>query len=152
MTENTEIRCMQLPLSDMQLLLPNSAVAEIIGYTLPEKTDQTSDWYHGLIEWRGVSVPVISVEELCEMEAIQPGARTRVAVIYNPEKDNTVPYIGLILQDIPRAYLAEQERLSTTGVISSDCKYLLSRLDVMIDNLSIPDLDAIVGAIKQRAS
>lgn len=149
MAESTSIRCMQLPLLNMQLLLPNSAVAEIIGYTLPDGSEEKSGWFHGFLEWRGAMVPVISVEQLCEMEIVEPGARTRVAIIYNPSKDDHLPYIGLILQDIPRAYLAEEERLA--GVVDSpQCKYLLSRVDVMIDQLSIPNLDAMADALKQH--
>ena len=147
MAENTAIRCMQLPLLNMQLLLPNSVVAEIIGYNVPGDKQQ-SGWFHGNIEWRGVVVPVISVEQLCEQEAAAPGARTRIAVVYNPAHDDHLPYIGLVLQDIPRAYLAEEERLSGS-IITPDCKYLLSQLDAITEQQCIPNLDAIADAIKQ---
>jgi chemosensory pili system protein ChpC len=142
---------MQLPLLDMQLLLPNSVVAEIIGYNMPDDEQRQSGWLHGNIEWRGVSVPVISVEKLCELEVAPTGARTRIAVVYNPANDADLPYIGLILQDIPRAYLAEEERLSGEIVVPG-CKYLLSQLDVMSEHQCIPDLDAIAAVIKQQAA
>ncbi len=151
MDEITSIRCMQLPLLDLQLLLPNSAVAEIIGYTQPEEEFAGSGWYDGLIFWRGVMVPVVSVEKMCQMSTVEPGARTRIAIVYNPQGEDDIPYIGLIMQDIPRAYLAEQERLD--GAIDSpDCEFLLSRLDIMIEQLVIPDLDAITIAIRQQMS
>lgn len=153
MADMTAIRCMQLPLLQMQLLLPNSAVAEIIGYSAPEVNPEVnndnSGWYHGVIPWRGVMVPVVSVEHMCQMESEEPGARTRIAVIYNPRKDDDLPYLGIIMQDIPRAYLAEEDRLSG-AVINPDCKYLLTRVDVMIEQLSIPNLDAIADALKQQ--
>ena len=148
MAENTAIRCMQLPLLNMHLLLPNSAVAEIIGYNIPENDVQQSGWFHGNIEWRGVMVPVISLEQLCERESTGPGARTRIAVVYNPAIDANLPYIGLILQDIPRAYLAEEERLMEG--IAPGCKYLLSQLDMMTEQQCIPNLDAIADVIKKQ--
>lgn len=148
MAENTAIRCMQLPLLKLHLLLPNSAVAEIIGYNMPENDEQQTGWFHGNIEWRGVMVPVISVEQLCERESTVPGARTRIAVVYNPADDTSLPYMGLILQDIPRAYLAEEERL--LDGVAPDCKYLLSQLDMMTEEQCIPNLDAIADVIKQR--
>lgn len=147
MAEMTAIRCMQLPLLNMQLLLPNSAVAEIIGYSVPEDRGENSGWFHGLIPWRGVKVPVISVEHMCQMETVEAGARTRIAVVYNPRIDDALPYLGLILQDIPRAYLAEEERLSG-AIVNADCKYLLSRVDVMIEQLGIPNLDAMADDLK----
>jgi chemosensory pili system protein ChpC len=149
MAENSSIRCMQLPLQDMSLLLPNSAVAEIIGYTEPEEGSEGSDWYDGKISWRGAMVPIISVEKMCQSESIEPGARSRIAVVYNLNGDQSMPYFGIILQDIPRAYLAEEERLLETS-LSVDCEYLATQADAMIDRLYIPDLDAILSSLKQK--
>ena len=71
MAESESIRCMQMPLNNWQLLLPNSAVAEIIGYTTPESANQGSGWYDGKISWRGVLVPVVSLEKMCELDAAE---------------------------------------------------------------------------------
>ncbi len=149
MAETDSIRCMQLPLNEFQLLLPNSAVAEIIGYTQPQTEDTQEDWFHGLISWRGVMVPVVSVERLCELQSVEAGARSRIAIVYNPSGDEGLPYLGLILQDIPRAYLAEEDRL-IDALTSVECPYLASRADAMIEQLFIPNLDAILSILKQR--
>jgi chemosensory pili system protein ChpC len=149
MAENSSIRCMQLPLMGMYLLLPNSAVAEIIGYIEPEVGSEGSDWYHGNILWRGVMVPVISVEKMCQSVSIDPGPRSRIAVLYNFNRDQSLPYFGIMLQDIPRAYLAEEERLIESNV-AVDCKYLATQADAIIGQLYIPDIDAILVSLKQE--
>ena len=59
------IRCMILPLASINLVVPNSAVAEIIGYSEPKKLADCSDWFGGVVLWRGVFVPVVAVEEMC---------------------------------------------------------------------------------------
>ncbi len=149
MAETESIRCMQLPIENAQLLLPNSAVAEIIGFTQPETQNQESDWFTGLISWRGVMVPVVSIERLCQSAYSEPGPRSRIAIIYNPDGENDLPYLGLILKDIPRAYLAEQERL-IESIVEVDCPYLASRADAMLEELMVPDLDAIISDLKPR--
>ena len=149
MAEQESIRCMQLPLVNLQLLVPNSAVAEIIGYTHPEADYAGDGWYDGQISWRGVLVPVVSVEKMCDQGSAEPGPRSRIAIIYNPSGDNDLPYLGIILQDIPRAYLAEEERMQDV-IEAPGCDYLQGRADIMIEQLVIPDLDAIASAIKQR--
>ena len=150
MVDNEVIRCMQLPLWNMQLLVPNSTVAEIIGYDRSQDSS-AQGWYEGTIPWRGVMVPVLSVERMCEQASAEPGARTRIAVIYNPQGDEDLPYLGIILQDIPRAYLAEQEGLS--GVINRlECDYLDCQVDEFNDRLVIPDIDAMVKAVRQQIS
>lgn len=143
------IRCMQLPLNELQLLLPNSAVAEIIGYTTPEHTVEGSpEWFDGKISWRGVMVPVISVEKMCQIESQKPGPRTRIAVIYNPDGSEDLPYFGIILQDIPRAYLAESDRM-IENMDQLDCEFLRSHADTMLEQLVVPDLDAMVASLQK---
>jgi len=147
MAEQESIRCIQLALRDMQLLLPNSVVAEIISYVRPEQAGH--EWLDGIMTWRGVSVPVVSIEKMCQQAHVEPGARSRIAVIYNLHNDDEMPYVGIILQDIPRAFLAEQDRMpaQTSG---SGCEFMQGRADVMNSELMIPDLDAIMDATRQK--
>jgi chemosensory pili system protein ChpC len=124
-------------------------VAEIIGYSHPTAEYQGEDWFDGFISWRGVMVPVVSVEGLCQLEMHEPGPRSRIAIVYNPNGNQNLPYIGLILQDIPRAYLAEEDRLMDV-ITALECEYLVSQADSMMEQLVIPDLDAIISVLNQR--
>jgi len=147
MAEQKTLRCIQMPLVNLQLLLPNAVVAEIIAYTRPEQAGD--GWYDGLLAWRGVLVPVVSLEGMCGREQKAPGVRSRIAIIYNLSNDDAMPYVGIILQDIPRAYLAEEDRMQAVSV-ATDCEFLLGRADMMLEQLMIPDLDAIMAAVKDR--
>ena len=143
----TSVRCMLLPLKSLNLLIPNSAVAEIIGYSTPRELPDTSDWFAGVVLWRGVYIPVVAVEQMCDIDVAGVGPRARIAIIYNPEKDPDLPYLGIHMQDIPRAYLAEAE----TTVSGSDeglPAYLLSRVDDEQYRRAIPDLDRIIADLK----
>lgn len=141
------VRCMLLPLVGHNLLVPNSAVAEIIGYSTPKQLADSSKWFAGVVLWRGVYVPVVEVEALCNLGAAQIGPRTRVAIIYNPEKDPEMPYLGIHMQDIPRAYLAEADSIEAVNDEGLD-PYLLTQVDD--DQLSryIPDIDKIIADLK----
>ena len=72
----TSVRCMLLPLTSLNLLVPNSAVSEIIGYSTPRPLDNCSDWFAGVVLWRGVYVPVVAVEQLCDIAAASIGPFT----------------------------------------------------------------------------
>ena len=147
MAEQDSIRCIQLPLLNMQLLLPNAVVAEIISYLRPER--QGIDWLEGVMIWRGVSVPVISVEKMCQQDHVEPGVRSRIAVVYNLLNDDDMPYVGIILQDIPRAYLAEEDRMPAQTV-AADCEFLHGPADVTKNDLMIPNLDAMMQATREK--
>ena len=129
MAENEPIRCMQLPLKNMQ---------------------QSDDWFAGMISWRGVSVPIVSFEKMCQGSFDPPDARSRIAIIYNLNGGDDLPYFGIILKDIPRAYLAEDDRMIESIMPSTLAGPLVTRADAMIDGLWIPDLDAAVASIRER--
>ncbi|MBT8437703.1 MAG: chemotaxis protein CheW [Gammaproteobacteria bacterium] len=147
--KSTSVRCMLLPLTTLNLLVPNSAVAEIIGYSTPRRLSESSDWFSGVVLWRGVYIPVVAVEQMCGSNTAQTGPRARIAIIYNPEKDPELPYLGIHLQDIPRAYLAEADSMES-GNDEGLSDYLLARVDD--DQLSrvIPDLDKIIADLKRE--
>ena len=115
---------MLLPLTSLNLLIPNSAVAEIIGYSVPRRLSDTSEWFPGVVLWRGVYVPVVEVEKLCHLGAAEVGPRTRIAIVYNPEKDPEMPYLGIHMQDIPRAYLAEADSMEAAMTHAKACPHL----------------------------
>jgi chemosensory pili system protein ChpC len=131
----------------MKLLIPNSAVAEIIGYSTPRPLSDSSAWFPGVVLWRGVYIPVVEVEKLCHLGAAQVGPRTRIAIIYNPEKDSEMPYIGIHMQDIPRAFLAEADSLKAGSDVEL-CPYLLTRVGDEEPGRFIADFDKIIADLK----
>lgn len=148
MSDNPSIRCMQLPLINMHLLVPNSAVAEIIGYTETIPAGDEVDWLLGVINWRGVNVPVVAFEMMCETEnQVVTSPRSRIAIVYNINGDKELPYYGILLQDIPRAYLAEEERMMD-DLLPGDCDYLSGKADALQENLFIANLETIQESIK----
>lgn len=138
---------MLLQLTSLNLLIPNSAVAEIIGYSTPRPVPDSSDWFPGVVLWRGVYVPVVVVEQMCNLTSAQVGPRARIAIVYNPEQDPDLPYFGIHMQDIPRAYLAEAESIES-GNDENLSPYLLTRVDDEQLSRAIPDLDRIIGDLK----
>jgi hypothetical protein len=87
----------RLPLQDMTLLLPYSMVAEVATLSLRPQ----SGGCLGLVEWRGVQIPVFSLERGCGSKIEILAGRVRVAVLYgvsNPEKR---PYYALALSGMP---------------------------------------------------
>ena len=145
MPENEPIRCMQLPLTGFQLLVPNSSVAEIFSFSMPEQAG-AKVWELGNTPWRGASVPVITLEKMCDQKIAEYGARTRIAILYNPSEGENLPYLGLVLQDIPRAYLAEEERIISASE-PVECEYLECLADAQVEKLFIPNIQAIFQAL-----
>jgi chemosensory pili system protein ChpC len=145
--DNRSIRCMILPLASINLVVPNSAVAEIISYSAPKKLADSSDWFSGMLLWRGVFVPVVAVEQMCLIDTALTGPRARIAILYNLNKDDDLPYIGIHIQDVPRAYMAESGRMKSRTDENLG-KYLLSHVDEELFARAIPNFDTIISDLK----
>jgi chemosensory pili system protein ChpC len=145
------VRCMLLPLSSINLLVPNSTVAEIVSYSSPRPLAGSSAWFPGVVLWRGVYVPVVKVEEMCAIDTTPVSTRSRFAMLYNPDKDENLPYLGIQIQDIPRAYLAEIEKMES-GSDDDLSRYLLSRVDEDQHSRFIPNLETIIADLKLEYS
>ncbi|MDD0976012.1 chemotaxis protein CheW [Pseudomonas fontis] len=90
-----------LPLSDRSLVLPNVAVAELIGYPPGSAAPDQAQWLMGWIDWRGQRLPLLNFEAACG-EPIVVGERARVVVL-NALGDTPRRFFALLVQGIPRS-------------------------------------------------
>jgi chemosensory pili system protein ChpC len=143
-----------IPLKGEHLLLPNTAVAEIIGHTkaepLPGSLKNAPDWLIGMLTWRGVSVPLLSLEALMGGTIADPGPRARIAVINAIGGKSKTPFFAIATQGIPRLVNVNKERITpvddsqqnTTGV---HCHVVVDGEAAFIPN--IEEIEAQVAKI-----
>lgn len=97
-----DVPSMLLPVEDRGLLLPGVAVAEIIPYTQPDRSDDAPEWFIGTITWRKLEVPVISFAALNGQTHKLAGRQRHVAVLNNTGVSDNLPFIAILIQGIPR--------------------------------------------------
>lgn len=89
-------------LSDRTLLVPNVALAELIGYRAPHVTPGMPSWFLGQIAWRDLMLPLLSFEAASGGEA-HTGSDARVAILNAQGGRAHVKFIALLVQGIPRS-------------------------------------------------
>ena len=138
-----EIRCMLIPLHEGRLLLPNAAVAEVIGYRDPEPTDQEAHWLQGMVAWRQRQIPVIDFEALLGRPDVGAGIRQRIAVCYALQPDTDFPMLGLVAQGIPRLLRVSRASIESAEASPGDDSPVHMTLSIGDEKLLVPDLDYI---------
>lgn len=79
------------------LLLPNVAVAEIISFREPQPRLGVPEWLLGILDWRGLHIPVITWERLVEKnEPAWNSQRMYIAILNTLNKNPAVTHIGLL--------------------------------------------------------
>ena len=94
----TKVLTIRLPLQDKTLLLPYSMVAEVA--SLSFRTQEGA--FLGRVEWRGVRIPVFSLERACGQNVDIHAGRVRLVVLYGVSDPSKRPYYAFVLAGMPR--------------------------------------------------
>ena len=102
-----EIPSLLVPMANAKLVLPTVSVAEMIPYQAPQACqtvvfDTIPDWYLGNLNWRGVSVPMLSYEQLNGEPAPKILPHSQILILNNTGVDTQLPFLCMPTQGIPR--------------------------------------------------
>ena len=132
-----EIRTILAPLTEGYVMLPNSAVGEILTFTSPEPFKQGPPWLLGEIAWRGWQVPVINYERMLKDNGVTTiTAKTRVLIVKTLGESTQVNYIGLVIQGLPRL-----KKVSANTLVEKQVDDLP---DTVFSEVTIDDLQAVI--------
>jgi len=141
---STEIRGVFLPVADRQILLPNAAVAELIGYQEPEEDPAAPDWFLGHIPWRGKRIPLVSLERAVgRPDAVSQSKRVRIAVLNTLNGNADLPYIGLLSTGVARLARINAKTLAQDPEDDLESPLVLESVRVDEVRAWIPDLDEL---------
>lgn len=140
-----EIPCMLLPMAGHTILVPTTSVAEMASVQPFEEVEDTPDWFMGYYHWRGIKVPVVSLEALNNEGPAVFNMHGRVAVLNNVGENHELPFIAIHTQGIPRMARVGHDDIAEndgTGARQFD----LMAVKVGMEELFIPDVAAIERA------
>ncbi len=135
------LHCLLIPLQEIKILLPNAAVAEVIGYSTPETVENMPEWMLGNISWREEKVPLLSFERVSGMGK-QEVATGRVAVLNTLNGNSQLAYIGLLIQSIPQLRLVQESSIVVTEK-DAQMDMVAASIDFSGESVLIPDLDKL---------
>ncbi len=138
------IRCLLLPMAGCKLLLPAIAVAEVLRDANVKSVADAPGWMQGMVEWRFVSLPLISFEALAGRSPPKPDSNCRVAVCHtlSSNGDDGLGFYGLLMQGIPRIIEVRESELTLLHSESDDVA-VLSRVEVQGQLAVIPSLELL---------
>lgn len=148
---NKEIRSILAPLTNGHVLLPNSAVAELLNFTSPEPFKQGPPWLLGEMVWRGWQVPVISYEQLVKSGDSNPvTSKARILIVKTLGESTQLNYIGLVVQGLPKL-----KKVTTENLIEAPDDELPGSMfsQVTIDDITafIPELGELTRSVEEAA-
>jgi len=145
------LHCTLAPMDRESLLLPTNVVAEVVDYRDPEPVNSTPDWFLGQIEWQNRQIPVFSYAALIDgSEPGQPGAKARILIIKSLADSARVPYLGILISDIPRLLQIQPDHLVHMGDERKSMG-VFSHVTVQDQVAVIPDLERLTHLVTHAA-
>lgn len=146
--ENIVVRSQLIPLHDMRLVLPNTAIAEVIAFHKPEAIEDSPAWLLGLFSWRGVKIPLISYETAVQEQNPEMHRRSRVVVLNSLTGSEDTPFYGLLVQGIPRLMGLDNSNILDAPDSTTEHDFMLRRVLVEGHPAIIPNQKAIESALQ----
>ena len=140
------VRSLIIPIEGRNAVLPNLAVAEIINYKEPELQKNKPEWYLGEVEWRGVKVPLISLESIVGGTKAEKKS-SRIAIINTTKKNSDTPFYGVVTQGIPHIERIKDNDITNDATEGGELKNILANVVVAGESAYIPDLEAIEASL-----
>ncbi|MEW5839059.1 MAG: hypothetical protein AB1717_09530 [Pseudomonadota bacterium] len=133
-----KVLAIRLPIQDKTLLLPYSMVAEVATLSLRPKNGA----FLGAVEWRGVRIPVFSIERGCGESVEILAGRVRLAVLYGVRDTAKRPYFALTLAGMPHTESLTSSQLleATEGVPEGLCQLLGMPARLRDEAMFVPDM------------
>jgi len=129
-----------------QLVLPNAAVAEIINYIEPTAVDNSPDWVLGTIEWRGVRIPLISLESAMGKALPSIATDSRIAILNCISGNAKNSFYAIVTIGLPRLVNLDENKISFSKNSTVE-KLMLNNVVINKAESIIPDLDAIEAMV-----
>ena len=143
-----ELYSLLVPLAEDRLIVPRACVAEVVRLSRPEVVAGAPDWFVGMLDWSGRSVPVVSFEAMLGRALPESSARTRVVVFYATNAQLRGGYFGILTQGFPQLVRVNRDVLKVDGSVSfADTDPVVTRVRMINEYPLVPDLEVIEARI-----
>lgn len=136
-----QIASLLIPMVGRPVLLPNVAVAEIVPWQQPEPVEGKPQWILGEVVWRGVKIPVLSLELMNDPELEDAAYGNRLAVL-NGVGHSKRDFYAISVQGIPRLVRVFPDELGNEQDATEERAYDM-HVQVSGERAVIPDLAAV---------
>jgi len=148
MDSSIRVPCTLIPVYGNNLLLPNSAIAEVLVCEEILKQENQPQWCLGQIRWDNRAIDVVSFERIEVPTKQILTQRYIILIIRNPEADSAPPYFGFLATQIPQIVQANSSTLYKDLQPANTHTCAMSYVSINGKHAIIPDIGKIAVMIQ----
>ena len=143
-----KVRSLWVPLREMNLLLPNIAVAEIGSYRVPEAQADMPEWFLGMVKWREQRIPVISLEAVCGLSVPSNPVFSRLMIVNSVCPDSAIKHYAVVTAGLPGLIQFGDDTADEVVEYDDDALQCIVRIGQ--EEAVIPDLEYLQNLLEQQ--
>jgi chemosensory pili system protein ChpC len=143
-----KVRSLWIPLREMNLLLPNVAVAEIGSYRAPVAQAGKPEWFLGMVKWREQSIPVISLEAVCGLSVPSNPVFSRLMIVNSVCPDSSIKHYAMVTAGLPGLIQFGDDTADEVVEYEKDGLKCIVRIGQ--EEAVIPDLEFLQNLLEQH--
>jgi len=143
-----KVRSLWVPLREMNLLLPNVAVAEIGSYRAPEARADMPEWFLGMVKWREKTIPVISLEAVCGLNVPSNPVFSRLMIVNSVSPGSPIEHYAIVTAGLPGLIRFGDDTADEVVEYENDGLKCIVRIGQ--EQAVIPDLEYLQGLLEQQ--
>jgi len=145
-----QVKCALLTINEDRLLVPNASLVEIVPIRNIINVANKPKWFLGYLDWKGNSVPLVSIETMVgvHMPSLASGD-VKAVVVYAQGGDKSLPFISFLVQGDPsivNVFETDLETLEQT-IQNPVVAYCVSLKDEQASLLDFEKLEAAVKSV-----
>ena len=143
--DSVVVRCLSIPISGFNLLLPATSLAEISSVVNTMPTPNSPPWVVGTLPWRGLGIPLISVPVLigARPTAAEITKQDRVIIFNTLSGAQHSPFFGVVSQGIPTLVRVSGSMMKRSEQVNFDHPIVLEEVVLEGEPHLMPNIDYI---------
>ena len=138
-----QIHALSIPTRAGTLLVPSATIAEVVNVSAMAPVPLGPNWLLGVVGWRTLAVPVVSLEAMFGKAPVPPGTTSKAVVFYPLAGRAQWEYFAVLSSAEPRPQPVDASAVSVAAAELPQSALVAGGLKIGELSLWIPDLEAL---------
>jgi len=143
MHTSIKIPCTLIPTNNVNLILPNSAIEEVIVSDAIKPLPHTPSWITGSICWHNQNINIVTFDQPHVTDETNRSGKHIIVVVRNPSADNNRAFFGILAKNMPQVIEANTQNIDRNLRPENTHTHAKSYVYINGKDAIIPDIDLL---------
>jgi chemosensory pili system protein ChpC len=146
-TREKTVRSVLLPITTGSVLLPHSAMLDVLPEREIKPVKNTPGWVLGEVSWNNHSIPLVAMEKLFGGGVAEQPKRSRIVIVTCLTNETDYQYLAIRTTKVPRLAQLSEDLLKPKDAVGLQSNFIRFYGDLNDQTIIIPDMEKLEAHI-----